>query len=390
MSFHARSRAGWMAAGLVGSVLAGASSSLLGSCGLFTDVAADAFCPFVVEIFTLGITSGTSATTYDPAGNITRLQMAAFLSRTVDGVLKRGSRRAALQRFWNTDQIWFGKTIIDPSPFLLASDGQDVWVACTGGTGTVVRVRGGDSKILETWTGAFKAVGVVAANGDIFVTGEQSPDGHLYRIRPSTDVAGAVTTIATNLGGNPLGISFDGGSLLTANASGSVSIVGLTGVETYTVTTVTAGFSGPNGVVFDGQHTWVTDTSAGTLLKLVSPAAILQTVTVGTAPEYPAFDGANIWVPNYGSNSVTVVRASTGAVLATLTGNDLNGPKSVAFDGERIVVTNQLGGNLSMWKAADLTPILATGHLMVAPYGACSDGVNFWVTDAGAQRLLRF
>src|SRR5262245_44570096 len=80
----------------------GATSALLGLCGPFTDVAADVFCPFVLEIFYLGITTGTTATTYDPAANVTRLQMAAFLSRTVDGVLKRGSRRAALDQFWST------------------------------------------------------------------------------------------------------------------------------------------------------------------------------------------------------------------------------------------------------------------------------------------------
>src|SRR5215470_11758385 len=86
---------------LVLAVATGAGS-LLGLCGPFTDVAADVFCPFVLEIFYLGITTGTTATTYDPASNVTRLQMAAFLSRTVDRTLQRGSRRAALNQFWTT------------------------------------------------------------------------------------------------------------------------------------------------------------------------------------------------------------------------------------------------------------------------------------------------
>src|SRR5262249_47637964 len=86
----------------VGALLLGAATALLGTCGPFTDVAADVFCPFVLEIFYLGITTGTTATTYDPASNVSRLQMAAFLSRTVDGVLKRGSRRAILDQFWTT------------------------------------------------------------------------------------------------------------------------------------------------------------------------------------------------------------------------------------------------------------------------------------------------
>ena len=44
-------------------------------------------------------------------------------------------------------------------------------------------------------------------------------------------------------------------------------------------------------------------------------------------------------------------------VLATLTGNELNGPWTAAFDGERILVTNSVGSTVSLWKAADLTPL---------------------------------
>ncbi len=65
---------------------AGAGSALLGTCGPFADVSDAVFCPFVLEIFTLGITTGTTPTTYDPTSSVSRLQMAAFLSHTVDGL----------------------------------------------------------------------------------------------------------------------------------------------------------------------------------------------------------------------------------------------------------------------------------------------------------------
>ena len=51
-------------------VALGAGSVVLGVCGPFTDVSDAAFCPFVLEIFTLGITTGTTPTTYDPASNV--------------------------------------------------------------------------------------------------------------------------------------------------------------------------------------------------------------------------------------------------------------------------------------------------------------------------------
>ena len=162
--------------------------------------------------------------------------------------------------------------------------------------------------------------------------------------------------MATNLGANPKGINFDGTHLWTANF-GSVSIITPTDTLPWTVTTVTAGFNNMGGPVFDGNNIWVTNFDHGTLLKLDPAAAILQTVTVGGGPAFPMYDGSNIWVPNPGNNTVSLVRPSTGAVLATLTGNGLSSPVGAAFDGERVLVTSFNSNNVSLWKAANLTPI---------------------------------
>ena len=372
-------------------VLLGASSALFGVCGPFTDTAADAFCPFVLEIFYLGITTGTTATTYDPTGNVTRLQMAAFLSRSVDGVLKRGSRRAALDQSWTTQNATvLGLTTVGATPVLLASDGADVWVANFGGAGSVSRVRASDGRLLETWTGATSAWGILVAMGTVLVTGQTSP-GNLYQIEPG-QAAGAVTTVASSLGNLPEGIAFDGARVWTANVgTPSVSIVTPGASVPWTVTTVTSGFSGPKGALYDGANVWVTDATAGTLLKLDSAGAILQTVTIGSSPFFPAFDGTNLWIPNAGSSTVSVVRASSGAVLQTLTGNGLNGPNGAAFDGQRVLVTNINGDSVSLWKAADLTSLGSFGTgTSTSPQSACSDGVNFWITLQSTAKLARF
>ncbi|HKF44732.1 MAG TPA: S-layer homology domain-containing protein [Thermoanaerobaculia bacterium] len=370
----------------VAAFLAGASQGLLGTCGPFTDTAADAFCPFVLEIFSLGITTGTTATTYDPASNVTRLQMAAFLSRTVDSTLKRGGRRAALNQFWSLQtSTFFDVTTVGSLPNLPASDGSDVWVP-NNGDNTVSRVRASDGRLLETWTGAGSALSALCALGSVFVSGNGAP-GRLYRIDPRQS-AGAVTTVASNLGGFPYQIAFDGGRIWTANATGPASVSIVT-PGTWTVTTVTTGFTSPFGVLFDGASVWVTNAGPGTLLKVDSSGAVVQTVTVGTTPTFPIFDGANIWVPNDGSNSITVVRSSSGAVLTTLTGNGLNNPYQAAFDGGRVLVTNDGGGgSVSLWKADDLTAIGNT-PTAESTFGACSDGANFWITR-GSNHLARF
>jgi len=376
----------------VASVLSGAGAAVLGTCGPFTDVAADSFCPFVLEIFYLGITTGTTATTYDPTSNVSRLQMAAFLSRTVDRTLQRGSRRAALDQFWTTTGSALGITTMAGEGSLnIASDGADLWVA-QNASGSVDRIRASDAKYLETWTGAADAYDVAVAMGRIWVTGSVSP-GKLYRIDPALP-AGSVTTVATNLGNDPRGVTFDGAKLWTANQAGSsVSIVTPGATIPFTVTTVTAGFSGPFAPVYDGANVWVTDFNAGTLLKLSSTGAVLQTVTVGVGPSRAVFDGNSVWVPNVTTNSVSVVRVSNGAVLATLTGNGLSKPTAAAFDGQRILVTNSNFNSegVSLFKAADRTPIGFTGLPSgTSPGGTCSDSVNFWVLLTSMTRLVRF
>src|SRR6185295_4968625 len=115
---------------------------------------------------------------------VTRLQMAAFLSRTVDGVLRRGSRRAALDQFWTTQGASsLGVTTLGGETVMVRSDGADLWVT-SDVSQTVSRVRASDGKLLETWTGLPGAAGVLVAMGRIFVTGEL-PTGQLFRIDPT-------------------------------------------------------------------------------------------------------------------------------------------------------------------------------------------------------------
>ncbi len=383
-------RLGVMAVALA--LLGGSAASLLGLCGPFSDVTAG-FCPLVLELYYLAITAGTSPTTFSPDQSVTRGQASVFVGKGIDTAIQRSSRRAILGQYWTSAGPVFGMTGVGSTPELVASDGADLWVASLFSS-TVSRIQAGDGKLRETWTAANNATGVLSAMGQILVTGFTSP-GKLYQIDP-TQPAGTVTTVASNLGNTPRGIAFDGSSVWTANyangsGSGSVSIITPQATTPWPVTTVTTGFAAPVGILYDGANIWVTDNNAGKLFKLDNAGAILQTVTVGGVPQFPLYDGSNIWVPNFGTNSITVVQAATGTTLQTLTGNGLSGPVSVAFDGERILVTNYNSGTVSLWKATNLTPLgsvsIAPGSL---PNGACSTGLNFWITLAGSGKLVRF
>ena len=375
------------------SVFNGAADGLLAACGPFTDVAVDAFCPLVLEIFYLGITTGTTPATYDPSSPVSRLQMAAFLSRSVDSTLKRRSRRTAMGQLWTPRNVsLLGMTTVGIFPRILQCDGADVWVG-NSSDNSISRVRGSDGKLLDTWTGAGSVYGVALAMNRVFGAAQLNP-GRLYLLDPAMP-AGAVTTVASNLGVFPVALAFDGDHFWTANEgpAGSISIVTPSATIPWPATTLTIGIgnSQPIGLVFDGANVWATDLGLSTLVKLDAAGTVLQTVTVGAKPSFPGFDGTSIWVPNFDSSSVTVVRASNGAVLQTLTGNGLDHPAAAGFDGERVLVTNISGNSVSLWKAADLTPLgfFPTGANS-NPEGVCSDGANFWVALQNTRAVARF
>jgi hypothetical protein len=246
----------------------------------FTDVAASGlFCQIAAAYFS-GLTNGTTATTYSPTQTVTREQMAAFITRTMDQSLKRGSRRAVAKKWWTPqDASSLTLTHVGGIPVQVKFDGTDLWVANLDGR--IMRIRPSDGKLLDTWTGATQAVGIVAAMGKIFVTGSTGP-GSLYMIDP-TQPAGAVTTLTSALGDYSASIAFDGSRIWTANTGGSVSIVSLNPIS---VTTVSTGFVQAWGILYDGANIWVTDREASTLIKLNADGSIAQTLTVGDVPYY--------------------------------------------------------------------------------------------------------
>lgn len=398
MNRRTRKRALLLAGAMV--IITAASTRMnadTGTCGgasitlPFVDVpAANIFFCSIAEAFLSGLTNGTDSTHYSPSANVPREQMAAFVSRTMDQSVTRAGRRAAFDQFWTTQtENNLALTTVGTGPALVKFDGADLWVA-NAGSGTVSRVKASDGRVLDSppgWTGAGGALGVLVAMGKVFIT---SQSGKLYQIDPSQP-PGPVTLITSSLGATSTGIAFDGQRIWTANLGGSVSIVTLSPLN---VMTVTFGFSGPTGLVYDGTNMWVTDGGDQKLKQLDSSGGIMMSVPVGNAPSHPAFDGTNIWVPNGNSASVSVVRATgslAGTVLATLTGNGLNSPAQIAFDGQRMLVTNQSGNSVSLWMASDLTPIgtFSTGA-GTAPFGACSDGLNFWITLGTTNKIARF
>ena len=105
-------------------------------------------------------------------------------------------------------------------------------------------------------------------------------------------------------------------------------------------------------------------------------AALLQwyptSYAVGTDPCSLAFDGANIWVTNYGSSgsgsTVTKLAASTGALVDTY--EVQQGPRGIAFDGTNMWVANDGESSVSKLLASTGGTV---GHVpgWHQPLGSC-------------------
>lgn len=74
----------------------------------------------------------------------------------------------------------------------------------------------------------------------------------------------------------------------------------------------------PLGVAFDGANIWVVNFFSMTVSKLrAADGTNLGISSVSFAPSGVTFDGANIWVTNGGSNTVSKLRAADGVTLVT-------------------------------------------------------------------------
>ncbi len=171
------------------------------------------FCAIAGAYFS-GLINGSSAA-YNPSGTVMRDQMAAFVLRTQDSAVRRASRRAAAN-LWAVPKNLAAVRFV---PLLSGAgapnfDGEDIWVTGTDGA-AIVRIHASDGRFIDAKIGTVKAVSTIAAAGYVYAVGRSVP-GHLYRLDPSIPDA-AVENVASNLGGNPSSITFDGANLWTAD-----------------------------------------------------------------------------------------------------------------------------------------------------------------------------
>jgi YVTN family beta-propeller protein len=241
-----------------------------------------------------------------------------------------------LQRYDIESNAQIGSAITLASganPSGVAFDGTNIWVVCENARAYKYNTSG---TLLATINLSGAAKGIVF-DGDYMWVATAGGSGSLDRIRVSTS---AVTTFSTGIMGGA-SVAFDGRNVWVTNASnGTSKIDGLSGALLFSSNTL-IGPSSTAGVAFDGRYIWI---SGETALKKVDPATntVIATVTTYADPRGIAFDGRHLWVACWSADTIMIVDVKTNQVYDTIQLATGTHPYNPVFDGAHMWVDAQL------------------------------------------------
>jgi len=146
-----------------------------------------------------------------------------------------------------------------------------------------------------------------------------------------------------------------------------------------------------NAVMFDGQSMWVATErlGIGSLEKITASGQVLSVTTVGTAPVEMTYDGANVWVTNYDSSTLSIVD-SQGELINTIVLEPTAHPEGILYDGKYIWIANNGAGenSVSKFDAASMASI-ANYPVGLLPDGLAFDGTYIWVTNSYSDNVMK-
>jgi len=201
-------------------------------------------------------------------------------------------------------------------------------------------------------------------------------------------------SIATdNACGGPVALASDGANIWVACQGGKGTVAKLAGTSGALLGTYTAGTT-PEGIVFDGAHIWVANYGSNNVSELdTGTGAVVGTYPTGMGPTGIAFDGTNLWVANQEDGTVTKLAASTGALVGTYHAGDplqsLFSPTPIAVDTVHgtVWVANTMSGSVTKLVAAT-GAVAGTYPCGNYPTAAVFDGTSIWVGGSDSVTKL--
>lgn len=226
---------------------------------------------------------------------------------------------------------------------------------------------------------------IAAAGSFVYVT--VKGEGKVKKINTATL---AVTDVGPSLGAPTHGIvasTDESRVFVTAQIDNFVQVITTSTDATSTITSVPS----PEGIAVAGSgagSTLYVGSSTGTSISRINLATnVVTPITVGTTPRNPGVVGSYVYVPNYGSNTVSVVNTATDAVVQTISVG--TGPFAVVGSGSHVFVSNATAGTISIIDTATNTVVSTiTLPAGASPRGMLVSGGKLYVADF-AQDLVR-
>ena len=271
-------------------------------------------------------------------------------------------------------------------PQRAASDGSKVYVA-NQGDNTVSVIDPTDNSVESIAVGN-SPTGIVFDGSNIYVVNYN--DRTLSVIDPAT---GVVVDEVTGLASAAKHIAYDGTYLYVSNRNGaSVTVIDPT--DNSTVTSLSVGTT-PEGMASDGTQIFVANFGDDTVSVYDRSASFASetVINVGTDPYEVMYSGRYVYVSNSGSNNVTVIDPSDNSVVDTVTVGDT--PRAMTFDGKYVYVANWRDATLSILNPTDGHAVVKTMSVGTGGVSQTSDvlfdGTNLYVVnyrEDHARKLL--
>ena len=147
-----------------------------------------------------------------------------------------------------------------------------------------------------------------------------------------------------------------------------------------------------------GGNLYITNYGSDSVTKASLDGRTVSTITTSSAqfngPSGIASDGANLWITNTDGNSVTELD-SAGAVIRVVSGTPtgLNGPTAITVSNGTVYVVNSDGDSVTMLDATDGSVVgVVTGNGLRAPIAIAADSItgNVWVVNYFGGRRAHF
>jgi DNA-binding beta-propeller fold protein YncE len=158
------------------------------------------------------------------------------------------------------------------------------------------------------------------------------------------------------------------------------------------------GFNGPDAIAVDGTHVWVANANDNSVTKLrASTGALVKILSASSygfgVPDAIAADGTHVWVANQTGNSVTELNASTGALVKVLSDSSygFDRPDAIAAEGTHVWVANGTGNSvseLSQSTGALVRVLSGSSYGFDWPDAIAVDGTHVWVANREGRSVV--